>query len=110
MNMRKLQLLGLAFLVSLAAGCATGPKFNTVESGLAALAASKLRIFLFRPGPLGAGITPDSRLNGTVVGTAVSYGVFFVDRDPGNMEVITGDRKSTRLNSSHGYISYAVFC
>src|SRR2546429_7270954 len=21
-----------------------------------------------------------------------------------------GDRKSTRLNSSHGYISYAVFC
>src|SRR2546422_3997473 len=23
---------------------------------------------------------------------------------------ITSDRKSTRLNSSHGYISYAVFC
>src|SRR2546429_6381990 len=22
----------------------------------------------------------------------------------------TGDRKSTRLNSSHGYMSYAVFC
>src|SRR2546422_2350681 len=24
--------------------------------------------------------------------------------------VYAGDRKSTRLNSSHGYISYAVFC
>src|SRR2546422_2292805 len=24
--------------------------------------------------------------------------------------VLLGDRKSTRLNSSHGYISYAVFC
>src|SRR2546422_1271072 len=24
--------------------------------------------------------------------------------------VQVGDRKSTRLNSSHGYISYAVFC
>src|SRR5687768_17649729 len=24
--------------------------------------------------------------------------------------VVYGDRKSTRLNSSHGYISYAVFC
>src|SRR2546422_1542351 len=24
--------------------------------------------------------------------------------------VTTRDRKSTRLNSSHGYISYAVFC
>src|SRR5256884_4000630 len=27
-------------------------------------------------------------------------------RDP----LSIGDRKSTRLNSSHGYISYAVFC
>ena len=25
-------------------------------------------------------------------------------------EGMPGDRKSTRLNSSHGYISYAVFC
>src|SRR2546422_1561688 len=24
--------------------------------------------------------------------------------------LLFGDRKSTRLNSSHGYISYAVFC
>src|SRR3989449_472795 len=24
--------------------------------------------------------------------------------------IVCGDRKSTRLNSSHGYISYAVFC
>src|SRR2546422_4075427 len=28
----------------------------------------------------------------------------------GNLCRCTGDRKSTRLNSSHGYISYAVFC
>src|SRR2546429_6622014 len=26
------------------------------------------------------------------------------------MESASGDRKSTRLNSSHGYISYAVVC
>src|SRR2546429_6641384 len=25
-------------------------------------------------------------------------------------DAMHGDRKSTRLNSSHGYISYAVFC
>src|SRR2546422_6345430 len=25
-------------------------------------------------------------------------------------KALDGDRKSTRLNSSHGYISYAVFC
>src|SRR2546429_9656941 len=27
-----------------------------------------------------------------------------------HIESIAEDRKSTRLNSSHGYISYAVFC
>src|SRR5687768_17883892 len=27
-----------------------------------------------------------------------------------HQSLITADRKSTRLNSSHGYISYAVFC
>src|SRR2546422_5063007 len=31
--------------------------------------------------------------------------------DPvGRLRRHVGDRKSTRLNSSHGYISYAVFC
>src|SRR5687768_18089044 len=30
--------------------------------------------------------------------------------DPVGMWLASGDRKSTRLNSSHGYISYAVFC
>src|SRR2546429_7763167 len=39
-----------------------------------------------------------------------------VDRDArktvpgGALRDVYGDRKSTRLNSSHGYISYAVFC
>src|SRR3989449_3537829 len=28
----------------------------------------------------------------------------------GGTVLFVGDRKSTRLNSSHGYISYAVFC
>src|SRR2546429_5699716 len=28
----------------------------------------------------------------------------------GNAIAVVRDRKSTRLNSSHGYISYAVFC
>src|SRR2546429_3658138 len=29
---------------------------------------------------------------------------------PGRLVPYNRDRKSTRLNSSHGYISYAVFC
>src|SRR5688572_32289261 len=31
------------------------------------------------------------------------------DRDPGRAQIVE-DRKSTRLNSSHSQISYAVFC
>src|SRR3989449_1055697 len=38
---------------------------------------------------------------------AASTGPFFHNN---SIETIEGDRKSTRLNSSHGYISYAVFC
>src|SRR2546422_3872232 len=30
--------------------------------------------------------------------------------EPGRSRGARRDRKSTRLNSSHGYISYAVFC
>src|SRR5258707_9759526 len=34
----------------------------------------------------------------------------YLDSDPENMISGTSDRKSTRLNSSHANISYAVFC
>src|SRR2546429_6716594 len=32
------------------------------------------------------------------------------DGPPSSRDAVRRDRKSTRLNSSHGYISYAVFC
>src|SRR6266550_8465999 len=35
------------------------------------------------------------------------HSYYVVPRDAG---LVAADRKSTRLNSSHGYISYAVFC
>src|SRR5687768_17706619 len=35
---------------------------------------------------------------------------FIPDGDYEGFKWEGGDRKSTRLNSSHGYISYAVFC
>src|SRR2546422_2095713 len=36
-------------------------------------------------------------------------GIALYRKNPTDL-IITEDRKSTRLNSSHGYISYAVFC
>src|SRR2546429_7236556 len=39
---------------------------------------------------------------------AIAATMIYVTHD--QAEAMTIDRKSTRLNSSHGYISYAVFC
>src|SRR2546429_4515841 len=44
------------------------------------------------------------------IGVSVLFGLgvfYFGGKQPAKIEQ---DRKSTRLNSSHGYISYAVFC
>src|SRR2546422_1804599 len=57
----------------------------------------------------------------TVPELAVTPGLIQGDRDRGGHEISgvrvcdhelrhVQDRKSTRLNSSHGYISYTVFC
>src|SRR5207245_7754399 len=43
-------------------------------------------------------------LNNSITGSALLR----ISKD--GLEVLTSDRKSTRLNSSHGSISYAVFC
>src|SRR5438128_4239801 len=42
--------------------------------------------------------------------TPFADGGFVVSAGAGAVDVRPGDRKSTRLNSSHGSISYAVFC
>src|SRR2546429_4030180 len=54
---------------------------------------------------------PYTTLFRSLRGIARSLG--FCERPTGRSAELLGaaqDRKSTRLNSSHGYISYAVFC
>src|SRR2546422_7776203 len=58
---------------------------------------------LFRSRPPGRGCLGScSRLSGAIVYFVADPERIKREHDP--------DRKSTRLNSSHGYISYAVFC
>src|SRR5687768_17712905 len=63
-----------------------------------------------------ANLSFDSRAFGQVPNVEVGDGQVKIGRgqepnvEVGDGQVKIGDRKSTRLNSSHGYISYAVFC
>src|SRR2546422_3485709 len=63
-----------------------------------------------RPGSLKVGTQATFYTTGWIFGRGVA--VREVGHEPGRSPVVAADedRKSTRLNSSHGYISYAVFC
>src|SRR5687768_17745253 len=70
----------------------------------------KLRVFVQGGGCSGFqyGFTFDE--NTEEGDTRVENGGVTLLIDPMSIQYLAGDRKSTRLNSSHGYISYAVFC
>src|SRR3712207_7976052 len=52
----------------------------------------------------------DAYVRGIVVNAHVTWWRRFKRRAPDRWDVGCSDRKSTRLNSSHANISYAVFC
>src|SRR2546422_2027593 len=52
-------------------------------------------------------------ISGGHINPAVTVGLWIANKIDGLLAgkyIVAQDRKSTRLNSSHGYISYAVFC
>src|SRR5256886_9191512 len=57
-------------------------------------------------------VIPDTAAEKPVQGkiVAVGKGKILEDGQVRPLDVKVGDRKSTRLNSSHSQISYAVFC
>src|SRR3712207_7751287 len=61
---------------------------------------------------LRAGELDDKEVEITLADSANPLGGFEIPGQPGGMGMInlSEDRKSTRLNSSHANISYAVFC
>src|SRR2546429_5859388 len=87
-----------------------GQKGTTKEAHLP----PPLNRFKYRVLPLSRGFTHMGCCNGATVPRKISLTLWNFGRNPPqtaeNAPVQIGDRKSTRLNSSHGYISYAVFC
>lgn len=85
---RTLLLAGSVALM--AAGCASGPQYKEMASSIPTLGAEHGRIYFFRSGSLlGAGIQPDIKLNGTVVGKSTPGGFFYVDEPAGQYTVST---------------------
>jgi Protein of unknown function (DUF2846) len=95
--MQRLLIIAVTCLAWALAGCATGPKFHEVESNIGAMPQGKARIYFYRTTAMGAAVQPSVKLNGTVVGAAEPKGVFFVDRDPGDMEVSTSTEVERKL-------------
>src|SRR2546422_7863845 len=60
--------------------------------------------------PVGRAPEDAGRIQGAGAAAQGRHGRSDGDRSEGGVAWRPGDRKSTRLNSSHGYISYAVFC
>ena len=90
-------LFGIGMVLFLSA-CATGPKYEDAKSGFPALDADKGRIFFYREAVFfGDAVQPDIKLNGQVVGQAQPNGVFFVDRPPGDFEVLTSTEVDEKL-------------
>jgi len=88
----------LIFLVLILSGCAiTGPKYSLIKPSLPMTNPGEGRIFFYRPSSLGAGIIPDVVVNNEKVGQAKSWGFFYIDRPPGNYEVLLSTEVEKKL-------------
>lgn len=110
-------------LVLLLTACASGPKYSEVASGFPALDPEQGRIYIYRPSSFGAAVRPNVTLNGAVVGEAISYGFFYVDRAPGDYTLMTstevdrslsltlqaGQTRYVRLGISFGFVVGHVY-
>lgn len=99
------------FLSVLVTGCATGPKFADVKDKINNLNTDKGRIYLYRTAALGAAIKPKIKVNGEPVGKSVAKGFMFVDRKPGNYEIMTSTEVDRKLSFTleEGQTRYVKF-
>jgi len=88
-----------AGLLLVMTGCATtGPRFSEMTASLANLPSDTGRIYIYRSSSFGAAVQPEVKLNGEVVGQSVPYGFFYVDKKPGNYEVMTSTEVDRKLS------------
>jgi Protein of unknown function (DUF2846) len=93
-----LRLFACCLVALTISACASGVKFTEMNPSIMPKDQDSGRIFFYRTTVFGAALQPDIRLNGTKVGDSRAQGFFYIDRPPGNYEVVTStevDRKVT---------------
>jgi hypothetical protein len=73
-------------------------KFAQIQPSTKPIDSELGRIFFYRPSSFGAAIRPDVLLNGEKVGEAISWGYFYVDRPPGDYQVVTNTEVTRKLS------------
>jgi hypothetical protein len=97
--MQRLIRVAAGVLLTLTLGsCAAGLKFTQLQPSIASQNPELGRIFFYRPSSFGAALRPDVLLNGEVVGEAISWGFFYVDRPPGEYQVVTSTEVTRKLS------------
>ena len=108
---RCIRVLSLLVCVVALSACATsGATYQEMHDSASApaLAPGTGRIYFYRPSQFGAAIRPDVSLDGSVVGTAISHGFFYVDTLPGTHEVVLNSEVTdkTQVRLAAGETSY----
>ena len=98
--MKALARLSLVLLFSFfLGGCATsGSKFSELSPQLSNINPDMGRIYFYRTSVVGAAIQPEVKLNGEGIGKATPNGFFYVDKIPGNYEVMTSTEVDRKLS------------
>ena len=80
-------------------GCATkGPSFSELAPSINELPSNTGRIYLYRTTVLGAALQPNIKINNEVAGKSIARGFFYVDKEPGNYEIMTSTEVDRKLS------------
>jgi hypothetical protein len=79
-------------------GCASGIKYGEFQPTMPNQDPETGRIFFYRPSAFGAALRPDVMLNNEKVGEAIAHGFFYVDRQPGEYQLVTSTEVERKLS------------
>jgi hypothetical protein len=110
-------------MLALVSCAGKGPTYNELAPTISDSLTDSGRIFIYRTAVMGAAVQPEVKLNGEVIGKAIPQGFFYVDKEPGNYEIMTstevkrklsltlekGQTRYVRLNISMGFFVGHVY-